>query len=168
MSFLQRVEKWFEVKPFSEPEELEHYVFQTQGKFGLVFQKSSYLIEIRADKLKELNQELNPSVRQLDLTILHDTLFQKVLGFSLEEQRKSKQIAYERNFSRCLSEVKGSAASFAVITRELEMDQVLEVCNSGGVMPQKSTYFYPKALGGLVMASVDQSEFNFDYGAFHK
>mgnify|MGYP000147385685 CR=1 FL=1 len=166
--FLQKVEDWFEVKAFGDPEELEHYAFHTQGKFGLVFKESCFLIELKPEKFELLNQNKAEPVRKLDLAILHDALFDRVLGIPLEDQRKSPKIAYERNFTRCLSEVRSGRASFAVIARELEMEQVLEVCNSGEVMPQKSTYFYPKALGGLVMASIDQEEFNFDYGAFFR
>jgi uncharacterized protein (DUF1015 family) len=63
-------------------------------------------------------------------------------------------------------EVRSNKASFAIITREIELEQVLEVCKSGAVMPQKSTYFYPKALGGLLFASINQEEFESNYGAF--
>jgi uncharacterized protein (DUF1015 family) len=82
------------------------------------------------------------------------------------DQRNSPQLAFERNFSRCLREVRAGKASFAIITREIELQQVLEVCKSGALMPQKSTYFYPKALGGLVFGSIKQEEFEYDYGAF--
>ena len=84
------------------------------------------------------------------------------------KQKNSTQITYERNFSRCLQEVQAQKASFAVITREIELSQVLEVCQTGEVMPQKSTYFYPKALGGLIFGSINQNEFDYDYGVFFK
>jgi len=35
-----------------------------------------------------------------------------------------------------------------------DVSQVVEVCKSGGKMPQKSTYFYPKILSGLVLNPV--------------
>jgi uncharacterized protein (DUF1015 family) len=104
----------------------------------------------------------------LDLAVLHEVLFSKILGIPIAVQRNSEQITYERNFSKCIQEVRSGKASFAVITRELEMKQVLEVCRSGEVMPQKSTYFYPKALGGLLFASIKQDEFDFEYGSFFK
>ncbi|MHA7128461.1 DUF1015 domain-containing protein [Algoriphagus namhaensis] len=166
--FLNSLKEWFDIKEFSDPEELENYAFHIPGTFGLAMQDSSYLIHIKASRKPELNPGLSDVVRELDLMILHDALFQKILGISMEDQRGSDQINYERNFSRCISEVRRGRASFAVITRELEMQQVLEVCHSGEVMPQKSTYFYPKALGGLVFASVDQKEFEFDYDAFFR
>jgi uncharacterized protein (DUF1015 family) len=105
-------------------------------------------------------------LRNLDLVILHHILFEKILGMDLEQQRKSDQLAFERNFSRCVQEVRSGKASFSIITREIELEQVLEVCQSGALMPQKSTYFYPKALGGMLFGSIKQEEFDYDYGAF--
>jgi uncharacterized protein (DUF1015 family) len=88
------------------------------------------------------------------------------LGIALEKQRFSQQINYERNLSKCIREVENGKASFAVITKDLNMRQVLDVCKSGAVMPQKSTYFYPKALSGLLFASIQEDEFMFPYDVF--
>jgi uncharacterized protein (DUF1015 family) len=88
------------------------------------------------------------------------------LGMDLENQRNSSQLVYERNFPRCIQEVESGKASFAIITQEIDLNQVMEVCSSGHVLPQKSTYFYPKALGGLVFASINQEEFEFNYQAY--
>ena len=46
------------------------------------------------------------------------------------------------------------------------MIQMMDVWKSGALMPQKSTYFYPKALGGMLFATVNQEEFNYDYAQF--
>lgn len=164
--FLERVGEWFEIKKFSDPEELENYAFHIPGTFGLVLGEESYLLHVKESRQAELNSGVNEALRKIDTMILHDALFQKVLQIPMELQRGSNQISYERNFSRCVAEVRSRKASFAIITRELEMNQILEVCKSGEVMPQKSTYFYPKALGGLIFSSIDQAEFRFDYGAF--
>lgn len=163
---LDRMKEWFTVKKFSDPEDLENYAFHIPGTFGMMLKEDSFLIQIKEERKFELNQKSPESIRKLDLAILHEALFQNVLKISPEKQRSSSQISYERNLARCTREVRSGKASFAIITRELEMDQVLEVCKSGQVMPQKSTYFYPKALGGLLFASIEQKEFEFDYGAF--
>jgi uncharacterized protein (DUF1015 family) len=65
-----------------------------------------------------------------------------------------------------VQEVQAGNARFAIITREIQLSQVIEVCNSGQVMPQKSTYFYPKALGGMLFATVNQDEFIHDYAQY--
>ena len=164
--FMAKVREWFEVKKFGDSEELGGYAFHKPWSFGLVIGEESYLLQLSNEKYQTFNQHLPDPIRKLDLEVLHELVFTRILGISSDQQRNSDQLVYERNFSRCIQEVKSGNASFAIITRELELAQVLEVCKSGFVMPQKSTYFYPKALGGLLFASIDQSEFHFDYQAY--
>lgn len=164
--FLEKIGEWFIIRKFDDSEELGSYSFQRKWSFGLVLEDESFVIKLKEEKFSEVRNDLPEVVRKLDLVILHDVVFDKILGIPGVKQRHSDQIAYERNFSRCLQEVRNGKASFAVITRELELSQVLEVCGTGEVLPQKSTYFYPKALGGLLFGSINQKEFEFDYGTF--
>lgn len=164
--FLNRIQEWFDVRVFGDAEELATYSFQRKWSFGLLWDDEAYVIKFKPDKFDQVRPELPEVLRNLDLVILHHILFEKILGLNEEQQRKSSQLAFERNFSRCLREVRGGKATFAIITKELEMKQIMEVCKSGQVMPQKSTYFYPKALGGLIFGSIKQEEFDYDYGAF--
>lgn len=163
---LDRIKDWFDIRPFGDADELVNYTFQRKWSFGLVLFEEAYVIKFKQDRFDEVRPELPAVLRNLDLVILHHILFEKILGLNAEQQRNSNQLAFERNFSRCIREVRSGKASFSVITREIELEQVLEVCKSGAVMPQKSTYFYPKALGGLLFGSIKQEEFDFDYGAF--
>lgn len=164
--FLEKLGEWFIIRKFDDPEELGSYSFQRKWSFGLLIGEESYVIKLKEDRFHEVREDLPNVMRQLDLVILHDVLFDKILGIPDLEQKNSPQISYERNFSRCLQEVQSQKASFAVITREIELSQVLEVCQTGEVLPQKSTYFYPKALGGLIFGSINQQEFDYDYGVF--
>jgi uncharacterized protein (DUF1015 family) len=166
--FLKKIGEWFIVRKFDDPEDLGSYSFQRKWSFGLLIGEESYVIKLKEDRFQEVREDLPIVIRQLDLVILHDVLFDKILGIPDLKQKNSTQITYERNFSRCLQEVQAQKASFAIITREIELSQVLEVCQTGEVMPQKSTYFYPKALGGLIFGSINQNEFDYDYGVFFK
>jgi uncharacterized protein (DUF1015 family) len=163
---LERIRSWFDVREFGDAEELGNYTFQRKWSFGLILSDKSYVIKLKPERFSEIRPELPQALRELDLVVLHDVLFEKIIGMDSKEQLKSPQLAFERNFSRCLREVRTGKASFAVITREIELQQVLDVCKSGALMPQKSTYFYPKALGGLVFGSIKQEEFEYDYAAF--
>lgn len=166
--FVKALEDWFEVKRFHDQEELGAYCFTKKWSYGLVMRDACFLLQLKQGKFDKIESHYPEIIKKLDLAVLHALVFEKILGIPLEDQRLSENISYERNFSRCIHEVQFGKASFAVITRELELSQVLEVCRSGYVMPQKSTYFYPKALGGLLFASIKQNEFEFDYGAFFR
>jgi uncharacterized protein (DUF1015 family) len=43
----------------------------------------------------------------------------------------------------------------AFLVRHTSVHQVTEVADAGELMPEKSTYFYPKPLTGLVIAGLD-------------
>lgn len=167
-AFLDKLRDWFEIRKFDDPEELGSYTFQRKWSFGLLLAEDSYIIKLKEDRFQDVRKDLPALLRQLDLVILHDILFDQILGIPEKEQKFNLKIIYERNFSRCLREVQSQRASFAIITREIELSEVLDVCQTGEVMPQKSTYFYPKALGGLVFGSINQKEFDYDYELFFK
>jgi uncharacterized protein (DUF1015 family) len=48
---------------------------------------------------------------------------------------------------------RGEAAA-AILVRPTPLEQLAEVATAGDVMPQKSTYFYPKLLTGMVFNPV--------------
>ena len=165
-AFFTALEVWFEIRPMGDAAELATYSFQRKHSFGLVWEDAAFVIKFRQEKFDQVAPHLPEVLRQLDLVLLHEVVFDKILGLSPTAQRTSPDLAFERNFSRCVQEVQSKNAKFAIITREIDLSQVMEVCNSGQVMPQKSTYFYPKALGGMLFATVNQEEFNYDYAQF--
>ncbi|MDA0315045.1 MAG: DUF1015 domain-containing protein [Bacteroidetes bacterium] len=162
-TFFKAIEEWFEIRSMGDAAELSNYSFQRKNSFGLVWEDAAYIIKFRQDKFDQVAPSALEVLRQLDLVLLHDVVFDKLLGLSPDQQRNTAFLSFERNFSRCVQEVQSGNAKFAIITREIQLSQVMEVCNSGQVMPQKSTYFYPKALGGMLFATVNQEEFNYDY-----
>ena len=165
-AFFKAIEAWFEIRPMGDAVELSNYSFQRKHSFGLLWEDAAYVIKFRPEKMGQVATALPEVLRQLDLVLLHDVVFDKLLGLSPVEQRSTPLLAFERNFSRCVQEVQSGNAKFAIITREIQLSQVIEVCNSGQLMPQKSTYFYPKALGGMLFATVNQEEFNHDYAQY--
>jgi uncharacterized protein (DUF1015 family) len=69
-------------------------------------------------------------------------------------QRDSDRIEYERGFAACLTNVIQGACQLALITNEVSIGDVKTVCRSGCTLPQKSTYFWPKVICGLVFSSL--------------
>ena len=163
---LARLSGDFIVKKLDDVEEISELILQKKWAFGLVFSENAYKISLKPEKIAEMDLSIPDILREVDMVVLHYFFIDKVLDIPMEMQRYSEHIAYERNLHRCLSKVESGAASFAVITKDVAMHQVLEVCKSGHTMPQKSTYFYPKALSGLLFGSIEESEFKFPYEAF--
>jgi uncharacterized protein (DUF1015 family) len=98
-------------------------------------------------------------VKELDLTVMHYFIIEKVLGIAGKDQRKSENISFDRSFSDCLKKVLKDEAQMAIITNEVSIEDVKKVCHSGATMPQKSTYFYPKVICGFLFSSIKEDEF---------
>jgi uncharacterized protein (DUF1015 family) len=163
---LERLKDSFFVKKLNDVEEISELILQKQWAFGLIFKSNAYKIRLLPEKIKELELDIPDVLKSVDLVVLHYFFIDIVLGISMEEQRFSDNIEYERNMHRCLLKVNDESASFAIITKDISMAQVLNVCKSGYTLPQKSTYFYPKTLSGLIFGSINESEFKFPYEIF--
>ncbi len=149
-----------------DPQEIVELILNKPWAFGLIFKNSAYKIRLRPEMIKQMPSELPEVIKNLDLEVLHYFLIEKVLGIPRNEQRYSSRIDYERNLSRCHQKVSAREADIAVITKGLTMRDVMDVVRTGNVMPQKSTYFYPKAVSGLLFASIAEEDFKFPYEAF--
>ena len=91
----------------------------------------------------------------LDVIVLHETLLGKVLGISEEAVRDEKHLHYIRGMEQAVGEARSGAAQIAFLLKPTAIEQVASTSFSGGVMPQKSTDFYPKLLTGLAIYKLD-------------
>jgi uncharacterized protein (DUF1015 family) len=89
--------------------------------------------------------------RSLDVVILHHALLGKTLGISEDDVREEKNIRYIRGFQTAVEEVRSGQSQVAFLLRPVAVEEVAGIAFAGGVMPQKSTDFYPKLLSGLTM-----------------
>jgi uncharacterized protein (DUF1015 family) len=83
--------------------------------------------------------------------VLHRHILGEVLGIGEEAVREEKFLKYVRGIDAGLDRVRGGEAQIAFLLEPTTMEQVATVAFGGGVMPQKSTDFYPKLLSGLTI-----------------
>lgn len=163
---IERLKACFSVRKLNDVDEISELILQKDWAFGLVFPENAYKITLKPECFAQMDLQIPEPVKRVDMTVLHYFFVDKVLGIPMETQRHSDKIDYERNLMKCVLQVESGNADFAVVAKEVKMSEVLEVCNSGFTMPQKSTYFFPKTLSGLLFASIKQEEFDFPYEAF--
>ena len=88
---------------------------------------------------------------ELDVRVLHDKLLGKALGIDEQAVRDEKHLRYIRGIDAAVSEVDRGGAQIAFLLKATSIQQVADTSFGGGVMPQKSTDFYPKLLSGLTI-----------------
>ncbi len=72
------------------------------------------------------------------------------LDTQLVETFEPHGVTYTPRAEEAIARVDSGEAEAAFLLRPPELDEVWEVTSRGEVMPQKSTYFYPKLLSGLL------------------
>jgi len=92
---------------------------------------------------------------ELDVRILHERLLGKVLGIGEDAVRHEKNLRYIRGIDAAVEEARKGTAQIAFLLKPTSVQQVADTSFGGGVMPQKSTDFYPKLLSGLTIYKLD-------------
>jgi uncharacterized protein (DUF1015 family) len=87
----------------------------------------------------------------LDVRFLHDEILAGALGIGEQDVREERYLRYVRGLDAAVERVNAGEAQAAFLLEPTTVEQVAGVAFSGGVMPQKSTDFYPKLLSGLTI-----------------
>lgn len=120
--------------------------------FGLVLpDDEGWLLVADADAAADRmrRERSSTAVRALDLSLLHAALLGDRLAIGTAEVAAGKHLAYTRSAADAVARVRSGEARAAILVRPTRLDQLAAVANAGDVMPQKSTYFYPKLLTGM-------------------
>jgi uncharacterized protein (DUF1015 family) len=88
---------------------------------------------------------------ELDVPVLHHDILGGLLGISEEDVREEKHIQYVRGIDAAVAEVREGNAEVAFILEATPIEEMARIAFAGGVMPQKSTDFYPKLLSGVAI-----------------
>ncbi len=158
-ALLEKLAEDFHIKPVANISDIHEIILGKKWAFGLILEDNAYKIRLKEEKITEIKWNFPSAVKELDLTVLHYFVIEKALGIPGHQQRSLKNVSFERNFTECVSKVLKKQANFAIITKDIPIDTVKEVCYSGYTMPQKSTYFYPKVICGYIFSSINDDEF---------
>jgi uncharacterized protein (DUF1015 family) len=91
---------------------------------------------------------VSPAAAGLSVTMLHELLLSEALGPGHEDAER--HVDYAKNVPDALEALRSGRYELGAFLNATLVDQVRAIADQGEVMPQKSTYFYPKLLTGLV------------------
>jgi uncharacterized protein (DUF1015 family) len=87
---------------------------------------------------------------ELDVPVLHREVIGGLLGISEEAVREEKYIHYVRGIDAAAAELQ-HGAEVVFLLEPTPIEDMARIAFAGGVMPQKSTDFYPKLLSGVTI-----------------
>lgn len=156
------LEPFFERTEAPETAEEAKRALERAGHAGnayLVITKHSrsLLVRKKAAPLEQVSAlPEHPSLRELDVGVLHAVILEHVLQVSPEAQATQANLRYSKDFKEAFeSPHKDASVEVAFLMNPTKIDEVLRVAEAGLVMPQKSTFFYPKIPSGLVICPLD-------------
>lgn len=140
---LQKISQNFEVTERGnkaiKPDQLHHFTMYIDGKwYELVAKRNTY--------------DPNDPIKVLDVTILSDYVIESVL--EITDQRTSDRIDFVggiRGVEELQKRVDSGEMKIAFALYPVSIQQLIDIADSGNVMPPKSTWFEPKLRSGMVI-----------------
>jgi uncharacterized protein (DUF1015 family) len=159
MSFAARARELFDIEEFENGDAMRA-ALSTHGRgalgVALKGERSARLLRLKNyDALASLVPDVPKEVRELDVSILHTLVLDRIFALRPDEVRKGGNIEYTIDARAALAAVERGEADGAFLMNPPSVHDVERVCGAGATMPEKSTYFYPKLLTGLVMNQLD-------------
>lgn len=158
---IRKLEKYFTVeKKLIEDKKKE---YQKTGKkimddlateknhtFALYAKDVYYILTLKDEHVMDtLATDHSKTWRTLDVSILHKLILEQFLG--INEKNLEDHVKYTRVDAEAIQFVDDGKYDFSFLINATKIDQLKAIADANEHMPQKSTYFLPKMLSGLVM-----------------
>ncbi len=123
-----------------------------EGRFGLVTRGGAWRLEARRQAFAALPDPGGSAARALDVSLL-GTALDVLAAVDAAAVAGGERITYSKSAAEAvgLVETASGGADAVFLLEPTPVASILAVARDGDVMPQKSTYFHPKALTGLVL-----------------
>ena len=143
----------FEVKPLGGREDLKLYLEGESSShvYGVVTSGGVWGMRLKNPPATLLGDSVPSPLLQLSVVVLHELILQRMLGITPEAMRSQANLVYEEDDRKVFDAVENGDIQVGFIVKPTTVQQVRDISQTGEVMPQKSTYFYPKIMTGLVM-----------------
>ncbi|MFA5659431.1 MAG: DUF1015 domain-containing protein [Oscillospiraceae bacterium] len=153
---LKKCEKYFDITPTEEKafdEKLSFLYEKGEKAFGLYCgDEKSYIMVLKNKAvMKEILTDKSDAYCGLDVSVLHSLVLERIFGIDKENMANQKNLTYTKIADEAIAAVKAGNADCAFILNPTRVTEIRDVALANEKMPQKSTYFYPKLITGLVM-----------------
>lgn len=145
--FLKALEKDFIVEDkgteIYRPAELHNFSLYLDGRW--------YSLTAREGRYNDADP-----IGMLDVTISSDLILRDILGITdLRTDRRIDFVGGIRGLGELKARVDSGEMAVALALYPVSMKQLMDIADSGNIMPPKTTWFEPKLRSGLVIHSLD-------------
>ena len=153
-AFLKALEEDFEVSLASKPRcsrPAKPYAPAALHEFSVYLGGNWYKLTAKAGRYDDADP-----IGVLDVTVLSNLVLDKILG--IKDLRTDKRIDFVggiRGLGELARRVDSGEMAVAFALYPVSMQQLIDIADSGAIMPPKTTWFEPKLRSGLAIHSLD-------------
>jgi uncharacterized protein (DUF1015 family) len=127
--------------------------------FVLLLGTKAYDVKPQAgvDIVSKIPGNKSKALKSLNVTILSALAFEEILGIPIESLSTTDKVGYTRDAKEAVEFVKSGTKQAAFLLNRPTVEQIQVVASHSEKMPQKSTYFFPKLLSGLIVRDLKVS-----------
>ena len=132
---------------------LSEYYRKGEKAFALYMGGGEWkLLVLRSMKsMEKIMPDCSEALRGLDVSVLHSLVLERFMGIDKQNMAAQKNLTYTRSFEEAVERTDAGEFQCAFILNPTRVTEIRDVAAAGEKMPQKSTYFYPKLITGLVI-----------------
>ncbi|MCR3923171.1 MAG: DUF1015 domain-containing protein [Firmicutes bacterium] len=165
--FLANLSQDFTIKTFDLPKanRAEALTAELKKLASLMQKQNAFLLYLGGEQIYRLtisnerenrlmaNRHGNYSAawRSLDVAVLQSLILEELLGIDKEARASGTHLTYTRDEAKALEQVERGEYQAVFFLNPTQVHEVTAVAAAGDKMPQKSTFFYPKLITGLVI-----------------
>ena len=152
-----RLEEFFTVTELHSRADLKVFLDAEPSNYayGVVSSGKILGVCLKTDPKPLLDPARPEALQRLGLVLLHDLVLARLLGISQEAMAKQSNLLYVHDDREVFEAVDSGKVQVGFVVKPTTVGQVLAVSETGEVMPQKSTFFYPKLMTGMLFNPLD-------------
>lgn len=151
-SIIEEAGKNFNIIPVETLHDIPRLLSTPKTACSLITKDSAWVLELKEDNQNSTYQRNTTTYIGLIQEILVDKNLKNHLN-------NLKSVNYSSNFNTILRAIASEKSSkLALILQPTVIDEVKRICYAGGIMPEKSTFFYPKLMAGLIFSKIESDQ----------
>ena len=109
-----------------------------------------YLLKLKDEAfMDKFAGDRSKTWRTLDVSILHIIILEHIMG--INQENLEDHVKYTRVDEEAIQFVDGGKYDLSFLMNATKIEELKAIADAGEHMPQKSTFFLPKMLSGLVI-----------------
>ncbi|GAC1586846.1 MAG: DUF1015 domain-containing protein [Ktedonobacteraceae bacterium] len=125
---------------------------QAQSALVVATEKQTLLLLLNAQGKQRMQASGHSAAwNSLDVAVAQHLVLESIVGLNAEDMAAGTHVRYTRDPQQALQAIQSGETQAAILLNATRVRQIRDVAQADDRMPQKSTYFYPKLITGLVI-----------------